>query len=468
MGLFGAFNLSDIMGPGLSLVPPSPPADTSWSEKPTGAKKKGGLFGGWNTPGEDGSTKWDKVAMLGASMRDDPSIAANLQERMAQQQRAALAQQQLKAKQAAEQSLSGGLFGSSAPKSAPPPSILPVGDFGGFTPPPQAQASAGGAPGAMPSISDPAVIQRLLAAKSAGVDIDPYLEVLKASQPQVAFAPDGQAINSRDPSVVGQRFANPTNVNNTVLDLNDPKNLGRTVPTLDKGQQFLYDDAGRPVAIRNMDGSVQAAAQMAGAVEGAKSAAQSQFAPDNRTDATGVPIYGVQADRLAGPQRGQAPAEAARAKAVAEAEAAGQVRLPAAMQTANQTLGLIQQVRDHPGRRFGTGATALIPGIPGTPQQDFIDLVAQVKGKAFLEAFASLKGSGAITEMEGQKATEAIARLNRGQSETGFLKALDELEQIINTGIERSKQQAGRASNGALPGVSRSDIAAEMKRRGLM
>ena len=40
----------------------------------------------------------------------------------------------------------------------------------------------------------------------------------------------------------------------------------------------------------------------------------------------------------------------------------------------------------------------------------------QLKGKLFLEAYAGLKGGGAISEPEGRKATEAMAALNTAQT----------------------------------------------------
>ncbi|NVM43187.1 hypothetical protein HWX16_23160 [Ochrobactrum intermedium] len=67
----------------------------------------------------------------------------------------------------------------------------------------------------------------------------------------------------------------------------------------------------------------------------------------------------------------------------------------------------------------------------------------QIGGQAFLQAFNSLKGGGQITEIEGQKATQAIARLNTAQSPADYRQALGELRQIVLTGVQRARQQAG-------------------------
>jgi len=82
--------------------------------------------------------------------------------------------------------------------------------------------------------------------------------------------------------------------------------------------------------------------------------------------------------------------------------------------------------------------------------QPFID---QLKGQAFLQAFDQLKGGGQITEIEGRKATEAITRLQQYQSEEDFAKALSDLRDIVNKGMERARQQ-GAYINPAMPMAS--------------
>lgn len=68
-----------------------------------------------------------------------------------------------------------------------------------------------------------------------------------------------------------------TNVNGLMIDENNPENEERFIPQFDKGQEPLRDSAGRIVAVRNMDGSIQAAADMAGAVAGAQERAKAGF-----------------------------------------------------------------------------------------------------------------------------------------------------------------------------------------------
>jgi hypothetical protein len=77
-------------------------------------------------------------------------------------------------------------------------------------------------------------------------------------------------------------------------------------------------------------------------------------------------------------------------------------------------------------------------------QVDFQSLVDQTKGQTFLQAFQSLKGGGAITDIEGAKATNAISRLgNQRLSDQDYLQAITDLEDVIKTGVARAQHQAG-------------------------
>jgi len=112
----------------------------------------------------------------------------------------------------------------------------------------------------------------------------------------------------------------------------------------------------------------------------------------------------------------------------------------------------------HPGFTgavgMGRGYTLGIPGIeqliPGTPAADFKARFDEIMGGAFLEAFETLKGGGAITETEGKKATAAKTRMSLAQSEKEFLAAANEYKAIVKTGIERARKKAGEAPSGGV------------------
>lgn len=112
-------------------------------------------------------------------------------------------------------------------------------------------------------------------------------------------------------------------------------------------------------------------------------------------------------------------------------------------------IGVIDKALNHKGRTTGTGLSGSIDPrnyIPGTDATDFKVVVDQLGGAAFLQAFESLKGGGQITEREGKKATDAIARLNRSQSDKEFETALKDLRQVMSDGLSRMKSGSATPS----------------------
>lgn len=108
-------------------------------------------------------------------------------------------------------------------------------------------------------------------------------------------------------------------------------------------------------------------------------------------------------------------------------------------------IGVIDKALQHPGREAATGLSGVMDPrnyVPGTNPRDFQVVLDQLGGAAFLQAFESLKGGGQITEVEGKKATDAMARLNRAQSDEEFQQSLQDL---------RSVMEKGRARLGGVP-----------------
>lgn len=69
--------------------------------------------------------------------------------------------------------------------------------------------------------------------------------------------------------------------------------------------------------------------------------------------------------------------------------------------------------------------------------------IDQLKGGVFLQARQMLKGGGAITDYEGQKAEQAFARMNQAQSVADFNSALDDFRYFIKQGLKNLDKQAG-------------------------
>lgn len=139
---------------------------------------------------------------------------------------------------------------------------------------------------------------------------------------------------------------------------------------------------------------------------------------------------------------------------IGEAKGTAIADLPRVMGNAQQTLDLIDKIQNHPGRVASTGPIAgRAPAIGGS-QADFVSLMDQLKGKTFLEAFNSLRGGGAITEVEGAKATDALGRLSRVQTKEGFDDAMADLKAVIKRGVENAQKKAAMTATGAPAAVA--------------
>lgn len=167
----------------------------------------------------------------------------------------------------------------------------------------------------------------------------------------------------------------------------------------------------------------------------------------------------------------QMAAAKATGEAIAKNDVAAKQALPGVISNAQDAVNLIdqmvgkQEVRDksgkvlqagtaaHPGFQDTVGATWK-PGfrfVPGTSAADFQALFDQVKGAAFLEAFNVLRGAGAITEKEGEKATAARTRMSTAQSENEFINAAREYQDVIRRGVEVMQKKAGGGAAPAMP-----------------
>jgi hypothetical protein len=100
------------------------------------------------------------------------------------------------------------------------------------------------------------------------------------------------------------------------------------------------------------------------------------------------------------------------------------------------------------GRAFesSVGAT-LLPGarfVPGSPQSSWFKLFDEVKGGQFLSAIKQMKGFGALSDMEGKAATQAISRLSASQNEQDFRRAANDYMDIVTRGVDRDRAKLGQ------------------------
>lgn len=142
---------------------------------------------------------------------------------------------------------------------------------------------------------------------------------------------------------------------------------------------------------------------------------------------------------------------------VSQEKAAGEIRgksgaqaivdAPKQIQTADQAITAIDAALSHPGQRKAVGTGSYVPWMRGSEAADYGLIVNQLKGQAFLQAFESLKGGGQITEVEGQKATQAITTLDTSQSLDAHRKALEDLRNIALKARERAQTRIGENPN---------------------
>jgi hypothetical protein len=154
-------------------------------------------------------------------------------------------------------------------------------------------------------------------------------------------------------------------------------------------------------------------------------------------------------DKRTGQVVGEQPKDlrgAEREKGIGEAEGKAAANIGSTVATADQTLSTIDGVLNDKNLNFTLSPAGMAArNIPFTQSTGTMARIEQLQGRAFLQAFESLKGGGAITEIEGQKATQAIARLGANQSPKDFREALAELRGIVTAARERATRGVQRS-----------------------
>jgi hypothetical protein len=126
--------------------------------------------------------------------------------------------------------------------------------------------------------------------------------------------------------------------------------------------------------------------------------------------------------------------------------------LDPALVDANQTVAAINDALADPNLGSATGwqgyvPNALLPLTPGAGQGalNARTKIERLKGRAFMDAYAVLKGGGSITEKEGEKAQVALARLEDPRiSDEDYRAALVEFRDAVQVGINKLSARAGR------------------------
>jgi soluble lytic murein transglycosylase len=226
-----------------------------------------------------------------------------------------------------------------------------------------------------------------------------------------------------------------------------PDELPITVPQVER------KPAGAPATAQPQQGAVapQAAApQQAAPVQG----------PVAPGPAQGAGLGG----RPTGPEL-----EAAKTKAKEEAEKVGadlgtiRANQPKAEEAADYLITKVDELVTHPGFKFSVGIADAggvpLPGagtiaglIPGTDTSDWSARFKEVQGRQFLQAVETLRGTGAISNQEGESAKAAIARMSTSQSEKEFKEAIKDFKGIVQRGVDNNRIKLGQEPKyGTLP-----------------
>jgi hypothetical protein len=100
----------------------------------------------------------------------------------------------------------------------------------------------------------------------------------------------------------------------------------------------------------------------------------------------------------------------------------------------------------HPGLSKATGlGGGVMRFFSGTEGKNFEIRHKEVLSQAFLDAFEALKGGGAITEKEGDKATAARTRMDLAQSKEEYITAAREYQGVLKRGVENARARMQRS-----------------------
>jgi hypothetical protein len=136
------------------------------------------------------------------------------------------------------------------------------------------------------------------------------------------------------------------------------------------------------------------------------------------------------------------------ATGIAEDATQAVINLENTLDSAEVMSALFSRIRNHRGREAvldsPLGTLNPMLRIPNTAELDFNAILSELQGDVFMTAYQGLKGSGQITEIEGQKAEQAIQNMTLNQSKPQFMESLSILENIVMQATERAKNKANK------------------------
>lgn len=156
-----------------------------------------------------------------------------------------------------------------------------------------------------------------------------------------------------------------------------------------------------------------------------------------------------------------------RATVLGEGAAKAEAGLPRGEQAAATALSQLNRLMALPGLEAAVGMPNPFRGgfgigtVPGTSARDFTNALSKAKAGAFLQAIQQLRGTGAISEKEGDAATAALNNMTTATSENEFRRNAQEYASVVQGGV---KSQRKEARIGVSP-YSYAELMAERERR---
>ncbi|MGO8068724.1 lytic murein transglycosylase [Rhizobium leguminosarum] len=216
------------------------------------------------------------------------------------------------------------------------------------------------------------------------------------------------------------------------------KFYGSTVPYYDKDGNLRYRQLGDKGGGKDLDFGPGATA-----------------APTTRTVDTGTELITLGPGGQEVKRTTKENYEAAKdtAQGSTEGKAAGDAvsSLPADLMQADQTIKNIDQLLTSKGLNSIVGSVDQFrpSWTMGADGRDALTRLKQLQGGAFLQAYGLLKGGGQITEVEGRKAQDAMARMDRSLDEPHFRAALKDFRDAVEQGVAKMKERAKVAAPSA-------------------
>ena len=149
---------------------------------------------------------------------------------------------------------------------------------------------------------------------------------------------------------------------------------------------------------------------------------------------SGVPEF-------APPPRGSIPQDWA--KSQEKKIVADTANLELAKPALRESLDLIDKARTHPAKDWsiGTGGQLALLTASG---RGFAAIMDQLKGQNMVAAYEKVKGTGPVSEKEGENFSKAYARLTTAVSKEDFNSALNDLETTLRGAVERNERKLNR------------------------